>query len=89
MNNKNRKIKLKIREMSCGICEVCGSYNWGGHIAHRIAETKTNIKVYGKEIIDHEYNKAWVCSLDCNDKCNIGNKPSEVKRLINKIMLYR
>lgn len=88
MTLKNKEIKEKIRDKNHGICEKCGKYNWDGHIAHLIAETKTNIKIYGKKIIDHEYNKRWVCSLDCNDFFNIGNKPKIAERLKNLIILY-
>ena len=69
-------------------CEVCGKsvYAYGTpQLAHRIAQTKGNIKRYGLQVIHNRLNLAPVCSLRCNDKCNIGNKPEQVKKLVDKI----
>lgn len=83
MTEKNKRIKEYIRNRDKGICQACGKYCWtNGNIAHRIAETKPNIKKYGREIIDHPYNKAWTCfGNGCNDSFNIGNKPTKSKEL--------
>jgi len=69
-------------------CEVCGKsvYAYGTpQLAHRIAQTKSNIKRYGIQVIHNQLNLAPVCSLRCNDKCNIGNRPEQVKELVRKI----
>lgn len=69
-------------------CEVCGKsvYTYGTpQLAHRIAQTKPNIKMYSLLVIHHRLNLAPVCSLRCNDKCNIGNRPEQVKELVSKI----
>ena len=69
-------------------CEVCGKsvYAYGTpQLAHRIAQTKSNIKRYGIQVIHNRLNLAPVCSLKCNDKCNIGNRPEQVKELVEKI----
>ena len=50
--------------------------------AHRIANTKTNRKKYGKAVIDHIDNWASVCSLRCNDAMNIGNNPVKCDKLV-------
>ena len=58
------------------------------HIAHRIAATKTNYKVYGKEIIDHWFNLCCACGVENgrhNDLVNIGNKPATSKKLLQLI----
>ena len=71
-----------------GICEVCGKIlttrTWQG--AHRIANTKANRAKWGNFIIDHPLNIAIVCSLGCNQVCNIGYKEGECLRLIKKII---
>lgn len=73
-----------------GHCEVCGkpltNSNWQG--AHRIANTKANRQKYGDLVIDHWMNIAIVCSLKCNDACNIGNKPRDAMSLAWKIYCF-
>ena len=73
---------------SGGVCEVCGKpltrSTWQG--AHRIANTKTNRVKYGSFVIDHPLNIAIVCSLKCNDACNIGNNPGKSMELVKKIV---
>lgn len=70
---------------SKGKCEVCGKELVEMQGAHRIANTKTNRERYGSFVIDHVKNIAIVCSLKCNDACNIGNRPGEVMKLIASI----
>lgn len=73
---------------SGGVCEVCGKpitpSTWQG--AHRIANTKPNRTKWGSWIIDHPMNIAIVCSLGCNQSCNIGFNPGACLELINKII---
>jgi len=87
MTKKNKNIKEIIRNRDNGCCKKCGKYRWtDGCIAHRIADTKVNRKVYGNHIIDHPYNKLWACILNkCNDRWNIGNNPEKCKKLVNLI----
>lgn len=72
-------------------CEVCGlpliEYDTP-QIAHCIAQTKTNIAKYGNFFIQHHLNYRAVCSLRCNDACNIGNNPGKVLALLSDILLY-
>jgi hypothetical protein len=49
--------------------------------AHRIANTKTNRKVFGNKI-DRNENLVSVCCLECNDSYNIGNNPVKSAKLI-------
>ena len=75
-------------QYSNGKCEVCGkdltTGTWQG--AHRIANTKANRAKWGSWVIDNPMNIAIVCSLKCNDKCNIGNNPGKCLQLVNKIV---
>ena len=74
------------------VCEVCGRsiYYYGTpQLAHRIAQTKANIKKYGSEVIHNRKNLVPVCSLKCNDACNIGYKPEKVKKLVEEILSDR
>ena len=79
----------KIALASCGgVCEVCGkpltNSTWQG--AHRIANTIPNRTKWGSWVIDHPKNIAIVCSLACNQVCNIGFKPGECLRLVKEIV---
>jgi hypothetical protein len=69
------------------ICQACKKYiGYTGCISHRIANTKVNKKKYGKEIIDHDYNKAYTCiSNICNDGYNIGMNPEKCQKLVHLI----
>lgn len=74
---------------SCGgVCEVCGRVltpsSWQG--AHRIANTKLNRSHWGSWVIDHPLNIAIVCSLACNQVCNIGNDPGKSLELVSQIV---
>lgn len=69
-------------------CPVCGRSlsQYGTYqLAHRIAQSEENIKKYGKEIIHDRLNLVPVCSLRCNDACNIGHNPEAVKTLVKRI----
>lgn len=82
---QQRRIALA---QSGGVCEVCGkpltSSSWQG--AHRIANTKPNRAKWGNWIIDHPMNIAIVCSLACNQSCNIGFNPGASLELIEQIV---
>jgi hypothetical protein len=67
-------------------CVICGKKPT--QLAHGISNSKMNIKKYGKEIVHHDYNLFSVCGLACNSKCNIDNKPNEVKEILTKIQNY-
>lgn len=70
-------------------CIVCGEY-LGQHgvpqLAHRVAKTKARIENYGAEVIHSPLNMVPVCSLRCNDLVNIGNRPTETRGLIERIV---
>ena len=55
-------------------------------LAHRIAQTSVNIKLYGAAVIHHEKNMRPVCACSrCNDSVNIGGRPVEVEKLVREI----
>ena len=65
--------KERILQKAGYQCRSCGKP--AVSLAHRIAQTKSNLKKYGKEIIHHEYNLAAVCERQaCNDAFNIGGR---------------
>lgn len=56
-------------------------------LAHRVARTKSALKTWGSEVIDHPLNLVPVRDLKENDRCNIGNRPAEAFALLNRISL--
>jgi hypothetical protein len=90
MTDRLREQRLRIYALQAGRCATCGRIHATAdtmQLAHRVAKTKTNIRVYGRRAIDHDWNKAMVCAemrggLDCNAAQNIGNKPASAARLM-------
>jgi 5-methylcytosine-specific restriction endonuclease McrA len=64
-------------------CLACGEP--ARQIAHGISDSKMNLKKYGDEIVNHPFNLFSVCSLACNSKFNIDNKPNEILAIIERI----
>lgn len=76
--------KREIMELYGYTCQRCGRV--AVFLAHRIAQTKNNIRKYGKENIHHWLNLVPVCyDQSCNDSFNIGNRPAECRELLTKI----
>ena len=69
----------------CAVCIKAVRRYGTAQIAHCIAQTKANIEKYGKEVIHHKLNLRPVCSLACNDYCNIGFSTKEADALAEKI----
>ena len=67
-------------------CRICGQpirQEGTPQLAHRIPQTKSNLRTYGKEVIHHDDNMWSVCSLRCNAAALIHG--DEVETLINQI----
>jgi hypothetical protein len=58
-------------------------------LAHRIPQTKYNLRTYGKTVLHHEYNLAAVCSLRCNSAVLLSpaTHPIEAAELVTKIQM--
>ena len=66
------------------ICRTCfESVHRHGtpQIAHKIADTKSNRKMYGDAVVDHPDNLAATCCLACNSAQNIGFKTVQAAEL--------
>ncbi len=74
---QDTRVRLYARQQ--GLCKACKqpiSYT-DCQLAHRIANTKTNRRVYGEEVVDHWMNKALTHAGNCNDSMNLGMRPVE------------
>lgn len=74
---------LRRYEIEDYLCYFTGKQ--ATQIAHLIANTKVNRKIYEGWYIDHHFNLCPVSSLELNDRCNIGFKPELCKKLIRLI----
>ena len=78
-----QNMKMEIMEYNGWECVICGDP--ATQLAHCIAQTKTNIKKYGKSVIHNWNNMLPVCSLYCNSRCNIGNNPAKTQKMLDII----
>jgi len=81
--------RLTVFKRDKFICRVCGKHlGFSNHpqIAHRIKNSKMYLKLYGDEVINHQYNLVSVCGLGCNASVDIGYKSELVKELVEKIV---
>jgi hypothetical protein len=90
LGEKLREIKIKkyfAQNKCCGVCGklIPGRNLFSSEIAHRIPQTKSNLKKYGEEIIHHDLNTVLVDSKKCNSAVLIGQKPVRIAELVEKI----
>ena len=92
MDRKSQEImekKIYLLAKNGGRCEVCHQplALSDCQLAHRIPQTKYNLRTYGKTVLHHEYNLAAVCSLGCNSAVLLSpaTHPIEAKALIGRI----
>jgi len=64
-------------------CAKCGEPS--NQLAHIIPKRKTRIKKYSKDVIHHPLNLVPVCSLKCNDSCDIGQSVQAERFLVDLI----
>ena len=90
MTEREKEERVARYNMSGMMCEVCGKpiMSEQPQIAHCIADTKANNAKYGWFFIQHRLNYRAVCSLKCNDACNIGYDKGKVLGLLADILLY-
>lgn len=85
--------RIRLWRYQKGRCATCGQIHTSPEsmeLAHKVAETKANIKAWGFDAIDDDENKAMVCrekraGFDCNSAQNIGNKPASSRHLMERI----
>lgn len=82
--NEQRKFIYSRDHYTC----ICGNpinHYYRPQLAHKIPQTKANLKEHGKYIIHHPMNLRSVCSLKCNKKVDIGTNPRQVEKLAKEI----
>ncbi len=94
MDRKGQEIiekKIYLLAKQGGRCENCHRplALSDCQLAHRIPQTKYNLRTYGKTVLHHEYNLAAVCSLRCNSAVLLSpaTHPIEAAELVTKIQM--
>jgi hypothetical protein len=80
--------KLRKYTEQDGNCGHCGNElerPYDAELAHRIPQTKLNLKKFGKKVIHHDINLVLVCSKRCNSGVLIDNKPVRKAQVISQI----
>ena len=82
---EEKKQRLYIERS--GVCAVCGKLVKYSEcqLAHKIGQTKANLKKYGKEVLHNEKNLELVCGLACNSAVDISFRPNEVLKVLVEI----
>lgn len=90
MTEREKEERIARYNLSGMICEVCGKpiLDNQPQIAHCIADTKVNNAKYGSFFVQHRLNYRAVCSLSCNQSCNIGMNKGKVLMLLSDILTY-
>jgi hypothetical protein len=70
-----------------GICQWCGQPLEFGNfeVAHRIANTVSNRKRYGADVVNSVHNKACTHRGRCNDGVNCGYKPDKCAEIVEMV----
>ena len=79
--------RLALYSRDQGICQFCGlpvGIN-EFQVAHRIAQTKTNYRKFGKTVIDSPLNKAITHPGRCNDGMNCGFNPAKCQEIVSLV----
>lgn len=90
MNETQKTQRARALAISGGICWICDRPLRDGQMqgAHVIGNTIANRRKYGDLIIDHPLNIVYTCSLSCNGRADISNKPAECLEHCRQIYAY-
>ena len=75
--------RLEVLQRDGWRCVVCSRP--ATQLAHRIPQSRMYLRMYGPEVVHHPHNVASVCGLRCNAAVLIGNRPTEVFALVERI----
>jgi hypothetical protein len=76
--------RLSIYSRDGGICQACGlpvDIN-SFEVAHKICQSKMNVKRFGRAVIDSPHNKACTHRGACNSSMNCGFKPDKCAEIV-------
>jgi hypothetical protein len=91
MTRAQEEQRTRALSRSGATCAVCGGsiYAHGTpQFAHKLSNSKKNRDKYGAFIIDHTLNGDYTCSLECNGRLLIDNRPREILMLLADIVTH-
>lgn len=83
--NVERKAVFERDNYICQNCRESVMKYGTPQAAHRINSSDCNVKAHGVEVIYHRFNMKATCSLFCNSRFNINNKPAQKMELLIQI----
>jgi hypothetical protein len=90
MTIQQQEQRERALSRSGATCPVCGGsiYAHGTpQFAHKLSNSKMNRAKFGSFIIDHTLNGDYTCSLECNGRLLIDNKPRQILMLLADIVM--
>jgi len=86
-DSKIREMKFRIFSEQSGRCFFCGEPVSITQIelAHRISQSKTNLKLWGEAVIHHRMNLRGTHPGRCNSRVSMNPMSLEAERLIHDI----
>lgn len=69
----------------CVFCHEPANRYGTMQLAHRIPQSKANLRKYGAAVIHHPLNVGLTCCLECNAAIDVRNHPIEIAALVKKI----
>ena len=91
MSKRAEMLREQREKIYCdqhGLCKTCGMplALCEAELAHKIPDALWANAKWGRQVIDHEMNKAMTHRGYCNDQQNIQNKPLECNALVRSIL---
>ena len=85
--------RIRLHRKQHGQCAHCRRIHRtpvSMELAHRIAESKANIRKWGFDVVDHDMNKGMTCresvrGVRCNDALLLDGKPAIAAALVREI----
>lgn len=79
--------KEAVAERDEWTCRVCGAPVTPANmqLAHRVPQSKINVRAYGARRIHHPLNMVLACSLECNNAVQLSNDPVAERALMAEI----
>lgn len=82
-----REMKFRLFSEQSGRCFFCGEpvSRTQMELAHRISQSKTNIKLWGAEVIHHKMNLRGTHPGRCNSRVSLNPDSIEAENLVRDI----
>ena len=82
-----RDLKFRLFSTQSGLCFFCGEpvAITAMELAHRISQSKTNLKLWGEAVIHHRLNLRGTHAGRCNSRVSLNPDSIEAEKLVYTI----